>query len=94
MMNNKRGKLIKQISLLSKKLEDEQKEVLQHKLYFKRYSRQHSGLLLLAIFIPAFWFGWRASNKKWTSQLAMQIKGIVSLTFFNYLRKQVANLLP
>lgn len=93
-MSNSRRQLIKQINTLNRTLEQQQEQVIQHKLYFKRYRQKHSGLLLLGIFIPSIWIGWKISGKKWASQLAIQVRNIVSLTFFSYFRRQLVSLLP
>lgn len=78
--------------MMSNVLQQQQILVAQNKSYWSMHRINYTGVLIMIVFVPCLWIGWKMSKEKWLHRVTNQLVELITLTFFTYFRKELINL--
>lgn len=92
-MSQTRKQLQTEILSLESLIHQQQQKSCSAKTELSAYKLNHSVLIAAIILIPGLIIGWRMNRTNWLGKVMIHTKEILSLTFFNFVRKQLFSLL-
>ena len=91
-MKSSRKLIIAQIELMSKTLQSQKSKVIEHQKYFTESGITRYHLTTWMLLVSAFFIGWNAARKQWSSKVMRQIVDVGKLAVLNSFKKTLVSL--